>query len=138
MYIEGDLVGGLDVMKELHENGELIEMFEGADKLKTKLKYLTKKSKVRFSYNINRWTIGSGSSWTEHVIIERLAQFRSIKGNILSQKLTLKSLQIQKSIQFAEIGTVQSKRIFLRVVQTQAPLFLKLMSERVGSNIERL
>ena len=33
-------------MKELHENGELIEMFEGADKLKTKLKYLTKKSKV--------------------------------------------------------------------------------------------
>ena len=54
LYIEGDLVGGLDVMKELHENGELIEMFEGADKLKTKLKYLTKKSKVRFSYNINR------------------------------------------------------------------------------------
>lgn len=54
LYIEGDLVGGLDVMKELHENGELIEMFEGADKLKTKLKYVTKKSKVRFSYNINR------------------------------------------------------------------------------------
>ena len=51
LYIEGDLVGGLDVMKELHENGELIEMFEGADKLKTKLKYLTKKSKVSF-YNI--------------------------------------------------------------------------------------
>jgi len=47
LYIEGDLVGGLDVMKELNENGELIEMFENADKLKTKLKYVTKKSKLQ-------------------------------------------------------------------------------------------
>ena len=45
-------------MKELHENGELIEMFEGADKLKTKLKYVTKKSKVSF-YNIRGQTIWS-------------------------------------------------------------------------------
>ena len=37
-------------MKELNENGELIEMFENADKLKTKLKYVTKKSKVSFFF----------------------------------------------------------------------------------------
>lgn len=46
LYVEGDLVGGLDVMKELHENAELLELFENADKLKTKIKYTIKKSKV--------------------------------------------------------------------------------------------
>merc|ERR1712168_1130446 len=35
LYIEGDLVGGLDVMKELHENGELIEMFNEKIKAST-------------------------------------------------------------------------------------------------------
>ena len=47
LYVEGDLVGGLDVMKELHENAELLELFENAEKMKNKLKYLTKKSKVK-------------------------------------------------------------------------------------------
>jgi len=47
LYIEGDLVGGLDVMRELNDAGELLEMFQNADKLKTKLKYLTKKSKLQ-------------------------------------------------------------------------------------------
>lgn len=47
LYIEGDLVGGLDVMKEMNEEAELVEMFEKADKLKTKLKYLVKKSKLQ-------------------------------------------------------------------------------------------
>jgi len=46
LYINGDLVGGLDVMKELHENNELVEMFESADSMKTKLKWLTNKAPV--------------------------------------------------------------------------------------------
>jgi len=46
LYIEGELIGGLDVMKELHEAGELLDLFNDADKLKTKLKYVTTKSKV--------------------------------------------------------------------------------------------
>ena len=54
------MVGGLDVMKELHENGELIEMFEGADKLKTKLKYLTKKSKVSYFTILTDAALGLG------------------------------------------------------------------------------
>lgn len=47
LYIEGELIGGLDVMKELNEAGELIEMFNNADKLKTKLKYLIKKNRLQ-------------------------------------------------------------------------------------------
>lgn len=35
-------------MRELNEAGELLEMFQNADKLKTKLKYLIKKNKVTF------------------------------------------------------------------------------------------
>jgi len=46
LYINGDLVGGLDVMKELHENNELVEMFEEASSEKTKLKWLTHKAPV--------------------------------------------------------------------------------------------
>ena len=49
LYINGDLVGGLDVMKELHENNELVEMFENADSFKTKLKWLTHKAPVCFN-----------------------------------------------------------------------------------------
>lgn len=33
-------------MRELNDAGELIDMFNNADKMKTKLKYLIKKSKV--------------------------------------------------------------------------------------------
>lgn len=37
-------------MRELNEAGELLEMFQNADKLKTKLKYLIKKNKVKFIF----------------------------------------------------------------------------------------
>jgi len=47
LYIEGDLVGGLDVMRELNDAGELLDMFNDADKMKTKLKFLIKKSKIQ-------------------------------------------------------------------------------------------
>jgi len=46
LYINGDLVGGLDVMKEMHEEGELLEAIESAKSLNTKLKWLTHKSPV--------------------------------------------------------------------------------------------
>ncbi len=46
LYINGDLVGGLDVMKEMHEEGELLESIESANSLNTKLKWLTHKSPV--------------------------------------------------------------------------------------------
>ena len=37
-------------MRELNDAGELIDMFNNADKMKTKLKYLIKKSKVLFVF----------------------------------------------------------------------------------------
>lgn len=46
LYINGDLVGGLDVMKEMNENNELIEMFESANSENTKLKWITHKAPV--------------------------------------------------------------------------------------------
>lgn len=46
LYINGDLIGGLDVMKEMHEEGELLEAIEAANSLNTKLKWLTAKSPV--------------------------------------------------------------------------------------------
>lgn len=44
LYVDGELVGGLDVMKEMHEIGELLELFESANSLNTKLKWLTHKA----------------------------------------------------------------------------------------------
>ena len=46
LYINGDLVGGLDVMKEMHEEEELLEAIEAANSLNTRLKWLTAKSPV--------------------------------------------------------------------------------------------
>jgi hypothetical protein len=46
LYINGDLIGGLDVMKEMHEEGELLEAIEAANSLNTKLKWLTARSPV--------------------------------------------------------------------------------------------
>lgn len=46
LFVNGELVGGLDVMKELHENAELVEMFNEADSEKTKLKWLTHRAPI--------------------------------------------------------------------------------------------
>jgi len=46
IYVNGDLVGGLDVMKELHENNELIDMLEEANNMNTQLKWLTNKAPI--------------------------------------------------------------------------------------------
>lgn len=46
VYINGDFVGGLDVVKELAETGEFEDMIPGVEDLTSRLKRLTNTSRV--------------------------------------------------------------------------------------------
>ena len=46
LYVNGELLGGLDILKEMNENGELAEMLPKKQNLDDRLKFLTKKSNV--------------------------------------------------------------------------------------------
>ena len=49
MWLDGELVGGLDILKEMHENGELVTTLPVKQSLNTRLKYIIHSHKVYHS-----------------------------------------------------------------------------------------
>ena len=47
VWLDGELVGGLDILKEMHENGELVTTLPVKQSLNTRLKNIINSHKVR-------------------------------------------------------------------------------------------
>jgi hypothetical protein len=49
VWLDGELLGGLDIMKEMHENGELVTTLPVKQSLNTRLKNLIDSHKVYYT-----------------------------------------------------------------------------------------
>lgn len=72
MYIKGELVGGLDILKELKESGELEQMLPKKQNLDDRLRYLINKSDVMIFMKGNPREPKCGFSRQLMEIIKRL------------------------------------------------------------------